>query len=75
MFGRAFLPEEEQGMDCPILVSSRLWRNWFGADPGVLGEPVRADDVICRVVGVMPEGFLPPISTSNPVGCLDASEA
>lgn len=67
VLGRAFLPEEERGSDCAVLLSSRLWRNWLDADPGVTGRPVMADGAPCRVVGVMPEGFLPPISASNRV--------
>jgi putative ABC transport system permease protein len=67
VLGRAFLPDEESGTDCAILVSSRLWRNWFGGDPGAIGRPVTSDGAPCRVVGVMPERFLPPIAASNRV--------
>jgi putative ABC transport system permease protein len=80
LLGRAFLPEEERGTDCAILLSSRLWRNWFGAGPTVTGQSVMADGVPCRVVGVMPDAFLPPISASNRVDVwmplrLDAAQA
>ncbi|MGJ5813347.1 ABC transporter permease [Paludibaculum fermentans] len=80
LLGRAFLPEEEHDGSCPVLVSSRFWRNWFGGDPAVVGKPVFADGQPCRVVGVMPDGFLPPVSASNRIDVwmplrLDAARA
>ena len=80
VLGRVFLPEEERGTDCPILLSSRLWRNWLDADPSITGKPIMADGAPCRVVGVMADGFLPPISASNRVDIwmplrLDAAKA
>ncbi|QOY87113.1 ABC transporter permease [Paludibaculum fermentans] len=80
MLGRAFLPEEEQGGSCPVLVSSRFWRNWLGGDPAVIGKSVFSDGQPCRVVGVMPDGFLPPVSVSDRVDVwmplrLDAARA
>ena len=67
VLGRAFLPEEEHGTDCAILVSSRLWHNWFGDDrvPSASPSPWMAQP--CRVAGVMPEDFLPPIGAGNRV--------
>ncbi len=67
VLGRTFLPEEDRGTDCPILLSGDLWRNWLGADPGIVGKPLMADGKPCRVVGVMPDGFLPPLSANNRV--------
>jgi putative ABC transport system permease protein len=74
--GRAFLPAEGRpGAPCVIVVSTHIWRDWSGAadEIAVEGKP-------CRVVGVMPEGFLPPISASARVDAwmplrLDATQA
>jgi putative ABC transport system permease protein len=65
VFGRAFLPEEERSGSCPVIVSSRFWRNWFSADPAVIGRSIFADGQPCQVVGVMPEGFVPPVTVSS----------
>src|SRR5947209_8092135 len=67
VLGRAFLAEEERGKDCSVLLSGRLWRNWLAADPNVNGKAITADGAPCRVVGVMPDGFLPPVSAGNRV--------
>lgn len=65
VLGRAFLPEEERSGSCPVIVSSRFWRNWFSADPAVIGRSISADGQPCQVVGVMPEGFVPPVTVSS----------
>ena len=67
VLGRTFLPEEERGTDCPILLSGDLWRNWLGADPGIVGKSLMADGKPCRVVGVMPDGWMPPLTANNRV--------
>jgi len=40
-----------------IVLSDGLWRRRFGADPAIVGRPVRADGDLWIVVGVMPPGF------------------
>ena len=35
----------------------RLWRRRYGADPSVIGGPVRINGVPLTVVGIMPAGF------------------
>ena len=40
-----------------IVVSDALWRNDLGADPAIVGRPVRLDGGIVTVVGVMPPRF------------------
>ncbi len=62
--GRAFLPEEESGAQCALLVSSRLWRNWLSSDPGIAGRALSVDGSPCAVAGVMPDGFVPPVTVS-----------
>jgi predicted permease len=43
------------------LISDDVWRSRFQADPGVLGQTIRLDDVPHTVVGVMPPKFGFPI--------------
>jgi len=53
--GRTFLPaEDEPGNERVVVLSDGLWRRRFGADPGVVGEPVRMNGAAYEVVGVMP---------------------
>lgn len=40
-----------------IVLGERLWRERFGADPGLLGKDVLVSDVPMAVVGVMPAAF------------------
>ncbi|MGA8028827.1 MAG: ABC transporter permease, partial [Bryobacteraceae bacterium] len=49
-----------------ILISDRLWRRKFAADPGVIGKSIRVNDVAVQIAGVLPPGFrlfLPPSVT------------
>jgi putative ABC transport system permease protein len=39
------------------VISDRLWRTRYGADPAVVGRPVLLNDEPYTVVGVMPPGF------------------
>ena len=57
--GRTFLPEEElAGKDRVVLLSDRLWRSRFNADPGVIGATIQIrpyDEVVAHtIVGVLP---------------------
>jgi predicted permease len=56
--GRAFV-EGEDDPDAPlvIILGHDLWRNYFAADPGVIGTTVHANGTKAEVVGVMPAGF------------------
>jgi predicted permease len=56
--GRPFTTEEERlGADIRVaIISHPLWVR-LGADPGVLGRPVRVNGEPCTVIGVAPEGF------------------
>lgn len=56
--GRTFLPEEErQGNNRVALLSDKIWRNRFGANPNIVGRTVTLDGAQYSVVGVMPAGF------------------
>ncbi len=40
-----------------ILISYRLWQNWFGGDEGVIGRQVEVRSQPATIIGVMPPGF------------------
>ncbi|HEY6305502.1 MAG TPA: ABC transporter permease [Candidatus Angelobacter sp.] len=56
--GRNFLPEEEivNGPQVVIL-SERLWRGRYAADPKLVGSSIRMNGQDFTVVGILPEGF------------------
>jgi predicted permease len=56
--GRLFRPDEsEPARAHVVLVSDRLWRRRFAADPGLLGRSVLIDGTPHDVVGVLPPSF------------------
>jgi len=57
LHGRTFLPEEEVGGSEPVVVLSyRTWRR-LGAEPGIVGQYVRINGTLCRIIGVAPKTF------------------
>lgn len=71
MLGRNFLPEEDApGRGDVVLLGHALWRDRFGADPGVVGSTVTLEGAPFTVVGVMPPGFDFPDQTPiwKPIG-------
>lgn len=58
MFGRTFLPEEEQpGKSRIAVLSDRIWRSRFNADPNILGKTIALDGASYTVIGIMPASF------------------
>jgi putative ABC transport system permease protein len=56
--GRGFLASEDlPGGPNVAVLSDRLWRGRFGADPAIVGSVITLDDVGFEVVGVMPPDF------------------
>jgi putative ABC transport system permease protein len=57
--GRLLLDEEDGAPNAhPVaILSDRLWRRRFAADPAVLGSTIRVSDVPLTIVGVAPPGF------------------
>jgi predicted permease len=49
--------DEDEGAPVAV-IGDRLWRDRFGADPGVVGRALRLNGVPFTVVGVAPEGFI-----------------
>ena len=40
------------------MISDRLWRTKFAADPNVLGRTLTLDNATLSIVGVMPADFI-----------------
>ncbi len=64
--GRTFDPHDATpGFNLEAVISDGLWRREFGADPHIIGKPLRLDNDEYHVVGVMPHGFRDLGSTSG----------
>jgi putative ABC transport system permease protein len=58
LFGRTFLPEEDQpGANRVVVLSHGLWQRRFGSDRGILGKQLTLNGESVTVVGVMPQDF------------------
>ncbi|HZU27064.1 MAG TPA: ABC transporter permease [Bryobacteraceae bacterium] len=56
--GRLFRPGEDQpGNEHEVILSDRLWRRRFSADPAVLGRTILLDGAAYTIIGVMPREF------------------
>jgi len=55
--GRWFTMEEDRPRSRIAVISDRLWRRRFGADPNILQRPITIQGNPYNVVGVMPSGF------------------
>jgi predicted permease len=56
--GRTFTTQEEQpGSPGVAVLSEKLWRSRFAADPNILGKAVTLNGIKRSVIGVMPAGF------------------
>lgn len=56
--GRSLVPgDDEPGAERVAVMSHAAWVRRFGADPGVVGRPLRFTDAVYTIVGVMPDGF------------------
>ena len=56
--GRDFLPEEHRPDGPPVaVIDHTFWRRHMGADPEVVGRPLRLNGHTFTVVGVTPRGF------------------
>ena len=59
-FGRGFTPDDDRQDGWHVaLLSDRLWRRRFGADPKIVGRLVALNGQQFRVIGVMPASFEP----------------
>jgi predicted permease len=56
--GRWFTPQEDQpGQPLRIVLSDRLWRGEFKADPGIIGQTLTVNGEAGLIIGVMPPAF------------------
>jgi putative ABC transport system permease protein len=56
--GRTFVPQDqERGIDTTVVISDRLWRRHFDANPKIIGASMVLDGRPYIIVGVMPPGF------------------
>jgi putative ABC transport system permease protein len=56
--GRFYTPDEDRLGDFTVaVISDKLWRTAYGADPGIVGKKVSLDAVPITIIGVMPKGF------------------
>ena len=59
--GRLFLEEDfAEGAPDTVILGEGVWRSVFGGDPRVIGESVRLNDTLFRIVGVLPGNFQHP---------------
>src|SRR5882762_1229358 len=66
IFGRMFLPKEDEPGNHVVILSNDLWRRQFGGDRGIIGRNVTLDGKQFQVIGVMPPRFTFPISSISP---------
>ncbi len=58
VLGRVFnQADAEPATDKVVVLSHDLWKNRFGANPGLIGQTIRLNTIPYMVVGVMPESF------------------
>ena len=64
LLGRTFSPEEDlvNGPTAAV-ISERLWRRRFGADPAVIGKTLRFANLSYPIIGVMPDSVRFPASS------------
>ncbi|HTV55045.1 MAG TPA: ABC transporter permease, partial [Terriglobia bacterium] len=56
--GRTFVPEEDQPKSSRVVVlSDEIWKQRYGANPGLVGHTIRLNRVPYTVIGVMRPGF------------------
>jgi predicted permease len=56
--GRAFgAADAPAALQSSVVLSDRVWRERYGADPGLVGRTLWVDGAARTVVGVMPAGF------------------
>jgi len=59
--GRTFTPEEDQPGVNVVVMGYGLWQRRYGADPSIIGKPIRLNRVPYMVIGVMPQDFKFPV--------------
>lgn len=61
LIGRVIEREDDRvSSERVTVLSERLWRSHFGADPTILQREIRLNDLPVKVIGVMPDSFRMP---------------
>jgi predicted permease len=56
--GRLFTPQDAApNSSTAIIISNGLWHRKFGADPQIIGKPLRIGDESLTILGVLPQNF------------------
>jgi putative ABC transport system permease protein len=55
--GRTFTAGDEQQRASVVVLSEGLWETRFNRDPAIVGQEIRLDGGLWRVVGIMPKTF------------------
>src|SRR4029079_4884717 len=55
--GRLFAPPDDDPSANVVIISDRLWKRRFGADPGIINRTIQLSSKPQVVVGLMPPGF------------------
>ena len=55
--GRLFAPPDDDPSAHVVIISDRLWKRRFGADPGIVNRAIQLNGRPQVVIGVMPSGF------------------
>lgn len=62
ILGRSFAPEDGKPGAAPtVILNEALWRNYFSADPKVIGSSINLDKRAFTIIGVMPAAFRYPL--------------
>jgi putative ABC transport system permease protein len=73
--GRNFEPSEDAPRVTVALISDRLWRQRFGADPGIVNRTILVNAQPTLVAGVLPPGFFvldKTVDIWSPIGFTEA---
>jgi putative ABC transport system permease protein len=57
LIGAGFTADDERTRANVVMLSEGLWETRFNRDPGIVGQEIRLDGALFRVVGVMPRDF------------------
>jgi hypothetical protein len=64
--GRFFTTDEDKpGHSQVVVISERLWRARFHAEPMIIGQALRINGLLYTVIGVMPKRFDPLLENSD----------
>lgn len=67
LMGRTFVEEDGKSeSQKTAVISEAFWRSNYGSNPNILGQSIRLNDEQYTIVGVMPNSFSYPLSTSTP---------